>query len=391
MRVAVHDAAALRALKPLEVAAYLRAKGWQQEADIGDKGSLWLLRREADGTEFDVTLPAKRELKDYVLRMAEVLRGLADAEDRSELDVLTDVQTATADLIRVRTPGRDAENGTLPFDQAVTFVERSRDMMLAAACAAIDKRSVYAKRKAQQAMDYLGHARMGQTERGSFVLTILSPVAPVLRPPQEALFPVEHEDPYERQVTRTLIGALKALDEAARAAAVHGDMTPFQDAVSRGVSANLCDAVVGLSAVSRGEGLDVQVAWSRTRPVDSMIPTRVLLGSDSILLIEEAARQFRETAPLDDVEIEGFVKTLDRGRDAAEGDISIIGAVEGHTRRVVVSLGPQNYSEAVRAHEERRAVRCTGELVKEGRGYRLLNPRHFEVLSGDDADDSEAD
>lgn len=390
MRVALHDAEALRALKPLEVAAYLRAKGWQKEADIGDRASLWLLRREPDGTEFDVTLPARREFKDYVLRMGEVLRGLADAEGRSELDVLTDVQTTTADLIRVRAPSRDAESGTLPFDEAVTFVERSRDMMLAAACAAIDKRSVYAKRKAQQAMDYLGHARMGQTERGSFVLTILSPVVPELRPVQGALFPAEHEDPYERKVTRTLMEALTALDEAARAAAMHGNMTPFQEAVSRGVSANLCDAVIGLSAVSREEGLDIQVAWSRTLSIDSAIPTRVLLGSDSIPWIEQAARQFRETAPIDDVDVVGIVTTLDRDPKAVEGEIWIIGLVEGQTRRVVVRLGYRDYNEAISAHADRRAVRCTGELMKEGRGYRLLNPRHFEVLSGDDTEGRDA-
>lgn len=385
MKVAVRDPATLRALKPLEVAAYLRAKGWQKEADIGDKGSLWLLRRASDGTEFDVTLPTKRELKDYPLRMAEVLRGLADAENRCELDVLTDVQTTTADLIRVRAPSPDAENGTLLFDDAVTFVERSRDMLLAAACAAIDKRAVYAKRKAQQAMDYLSHARMGQTERGSFVLTILSPVAPELRPAQGALFPIEHEAPYERQVTQTLMESLKALDDAANAAAARGEMTAFQEAVRYGVSANLCDAVVGLSEVSRGEGLDIQVAWSRTRPVNSAVPSRVLLGDDRIPLIEEAARRFRESAPLDDVEIVGVVRALARDPTAVEGDISIIGPVEGQTRRVVVSLGPESYSQAGRAHDERKAVRCTGDLLKEGQSYRLLNPRHFEVLSGEDA------
>lgn len=191
--------------------------------------------------------------------MAEVLSTLADVEGRSQLEVLRDLQTTASDLVRVRAPSRGADDGTLPLDQAVVFVERSRDMMLAAACAAIDKRPVYAKRKAQQAMDYLGHVRMGQTERGSYVLTIFSPVPPELRPAQETLFPVEPEEPYERAVTRTLMSALKALEGAARDAAVEGNMTPFQAAVSQGVSTNLCDAVVALSAVSPGEGLDVHV------------------------------------------------------------------------------------------------------------------------------------
>ena len=167
MKVAVQDSATLRALKPLELAAYLRAKGWRQEADLAGKGSLWLLQGPS-GAEFDVTLPARRELGDYVLRMAEVLSTLADAEGRSQLDVLRDIQITTADLIRVRAPSRDAEDGTLPLDRAVAFVERSRDIA-GRGGAAIDKRLVFAKRKAQQAMDYLDHARMGHNERGSYV------------------------------------------------------------------------------------------------------------------------------------------------------------------------------------------------------------------------------
>ena len=378
MRAAVQDKETLSTLKPIEMMAYLRANGWQQAADRAGKGSLWVLQGRS-GTEFDVSLPARRELGDYTLRMAEVLETLADAEQRSQLDVLRDVQTTTADLIRVRAPSGNAENGTLPFNEAVTFVERSRDMMLAAACAAISKRPVYAKRKAQQAMDYLHQIRMGQTERGSFVLTILSPVTPELRPAQDTLLPAEPELPYERQVTRTLIESLAALDEAAREAAVHGDMTPFQTAVSRGVSANLCDAVVGLSAVSPSEGLDIQVSWSRTRPVGVHAVGRVVLSSDTMPLIEEAARRFRETTTSDDVEVVGVVTALARGETATDGEVTITGNVEGQIRRVKVTLGEDDYVNAVQAHRNRQVVTCTGDLAKEGRGYWLLKPRHFTI------------
>ncbi|MGF1641977.1 MAG: hypothetical protein ACFCUO_13605 [Rhodospirillales bacterium] len=384
MKVEVRDPTVLSAVKPLEMAAYLRARGWYKEADLDGKGSLWLHAVE-DGEEFDVTLPMRRDLADYALRMGELLQTLAMAERRSELEVLRDVMTTTADLVRVRAASHSAENGTLPLDQAVSFVERSRDMMLSAACAALEKRAFYAKRKPQQAMDYVRQVRMGQTEQGSYVLTILSPVAPELKAAQGELLPKEPVEPYERQVTRTLVAALAALDEAARRAAMNGDMAPFTEAVGRGVSANLCDAVVGLAEVSPGGALDVEVSWSRTRPVKGKAPARVLLGSDSIPIIVEAARHFRDTAPVEDFEVEGFVTRLHRGTQATEGDVTIEGIVEGHMRRIGVRLGPNNYSDAVRAHDERLKVKCTGELVKAGQGHRLESPRHFEVFADDEA------
>jgi hypothetical protein len=384
VKVEVRDAAALNALKPLEMAAYLRAKGWRKEADLNGKGSLWL-QEAPNGEEFDITLPLKRDLADYALRMGELLRTLAAAERRSELEVLRDVMTTTADLVRVRAPSHSAENGTLPLEQAVSFVERSRDMMLSAACAAHEKRSFYAKRKPQQAMDYLRQVRMGQTEQGSYVLTILSPVPPELKPAQGELLPTESAEPYERQVTLTLVVALAALDEAAKTAAMNGDMAPFTAAVSRGVSANLCDAVVGLSEVSLGEALDVQVSWSRTRPVENTMPARVQFGSDSIPIIAEAARHFRDTAPIEDFEVEGFVTRLNREPSATEGDVTVDGIVEGHMRRIGMRLEPSSYSEAVRAHDDRIKVKCTGELIKEGRSHRLQSPRHFEVITDEES------
>lgn len=89
VKVEVRDAAALNALKPLGMAAYLRAKGWRKEADLNGKGSLWL-KEGPNGEVFDITLPLKRDLADYALRMGELLRTLATAERRSELDILRD-------------------------------------------------------------------------------------------------------------------------------------------------------------------------------------------------------------------------------------------------------------------------------------------------------------
>lgn len=382
MKVAIQDPIALRALKPLELATYLRAKGWRQEADLYGKGSLWVWR-SPEGRDFDVALPAKRELGDYPLRISELVQTLAEAEGRSQLDVLRDVETAAADVIRVRASSREADAGSLPLERGVAFIERCRDLMLAAACTTLDKRACFARRKPQQAMDYLTNVRIGQTERGSFVLTMLSPVPPALTPPDGALGLAESPEPYERQVVRILMDSLAALGEAAREAAAYGGMQPFQEAVGRGVSANLCEAVIGLSAVNAEEGLDVNVSWSPSRPVGSGALARIQLGGDSIPIIREAARQFRETAPVEDLVIEGVVTRLDRGADATEGDVTIVANVEEHLRRVAVRLSGDTYSQAVKAHDNRQTVKCTGDLVKEGRGYRLTNPRRFEVALQD--------
>jgi hypothetical protein len=317
--------------------------------------------------------------------MGDVLRTLRQVERRPEPEILQDLMTTSCDLIRVRAPSREAESGSLPLEQAVAFVERSRDLVLAAACAAITKRAYFATRKPTKATDYLSKVRMGQTERGSYVLTILSPVAPALAPEGELPLDLEPSEPYERQVTRTLVEGLAAMELAARDAAASGGMGGFEQAVQRGVSANLCDAVAGLSAVSAGEGLDIRIAWSRTRPVTNTVPSRVFLGSDSIPLIQEAARLFKDTAQVEDVELQGFVTRLARGPTETSGEVTLEGLLDGQLRRAIVELGEGIYSQAVQAHEQRQRVACAGDLVKERGGFRLQNPRHFRVLDVEEA------
>lgn len=384
MTTDAQDSSTLTALKPLEVASYLRVRGWRQEAEIGDKGSIWVLPAVNGREEADIVLPMRRSLSDFALRMGDVLRTLAAIERRRETEVLHDLMTGNSDLIRVRAPNRDAASGSLPLEEAVLFVERSRDMMLAAACAAISKRSYFATRKPARATDYLSKVRMGQTERGSYILTILSPVAPALLSEGELPLDLEPPEPYERQVIRTLAESLAALEGAARHAASSGGMGAFQQAVQRGVSANLCEAVAGLSAVSPGEGLDISIAWSRTRDPAATVPSRIFLGSDSIPLIQEAARLFKDVAPVEDADMQGFVTRLARGPQERSGEVTLEGFVDGQPRRAAVELGEGIYSQAVQAHEHRQLVACSGDLVKDRGGYRLQNPRHFRVIAGDD-------
>jgi hypothetical protein len=272
--------------------------------------------------------------------------------------------TTSSDLIRVRAPSREAESGSLPIDQAVAFVERSRDLVLAAACAAITKRAYFATRKPTKATEHLSCVRVGQTERGSYVLTILSPVPPALAPEGELPLDLEPPEPYERQVTRILAEGLAAMEHVARKAASSGGMAAFEHAVSLGVSANPCEAVAGLSAVSLADGLDIRIAWSRTPPAAPSIPSRIVLGSDSIPLIQEAAGLFKDTAPVEDVEIQGFVTRLARGPQERSGEATLEGLVDGQLRRAAVELGEGIYSQAVQVHDQRQRVACAGDLVK---------------------------
>ncbi len=369
----------VRALNPGDVSLYLQMKGWRKTADLGDKGSVWLLGH--GNASADLMLPMRRDLKDFELRMSQLIRTLVDVEKRAAQEILTDISVPSADVVRVRVFSDDDSSGTLALERAVLLVKHALELIAAAACSAVEKKSHFASRKPQQVTRYLSQVRMGQTEFGSFVLTILTPVPPALAQHE---MPELGSEPYERRVTRTLVGALTALGEAAHAAGPE-NMQPFVDAVDDGVSANLCDAIVGLVSTSPDHEIDIGISWSKARPQPEQRTVRI--GADDAALIAEAAKHFRETAILEDFELHGFVTNLERGPLVTEGDIKVSEVVGGKVRKISIRLDSRDYAAAAAAHVAIRPIKCIGELVKHGRGLRLESPRQFEVMEDPETSD----
>jgi hypothetical protein len=275
----------------------------------------------------------------------------------------------------------DGGDGTLALAEGVGLVQHARDMVLAAACAAVRPKPYFPTRKPAQAMEYLEHVRLGQTERGSYVITLLSRVPPELEPDKDGQQPLDIEEPFSRRATLTLARALAAMQRASQQAATTRKLSAFEEAVPLGVSANLCGAVAGMAGGGADHrGLEVGLSWSRLRPVEAKEPGRFVLPSDAIVVIAEAGRMFREISPEEDVEILGFVTRLDRDPAQSGGRVTIHALLEEGPRKVNADLAEPEYQVAVKAHGDRRLVRCFGQLAKAGQMLSLRQPHSFELV-----------
>jgi hypothetical protein len=342
---------------------------------------VWV-RRDGAGEEYEVSIPLVPTFRDFALRMGDVLHVLEVVEERSQLEILRDLFITSADVIRVRLTDHELADGTVPIEDGAQFFAKAKDMMLAAACSAAGPRAYFPSRKPHRATEYLRRTRLGQTEQGSFVLTIISHVPPSLAGKNGELF--EPEEPFERRVTQTLAHALGAVRRAAEDAASTGQVASFVDAVSQGVSANLCDAIVGLgrcSEVDRNLALDF--SWARSRPVPPAVfeSNSIFFPADALPVIEEAGHHLKEASPQEEFEAIGPVVRLERAEGAATGKVTIHCFIDGQPRKVALELSDPDYHLAVTAHDHGQTVRCGGVLVREGRSLRLNNPFEFRLVT----------
>ena len=375
MKAAICDTQILKSLRPLDLAAYLRSTGWRQDKEH-DRWASWV----KDG-DIEIALPRNKELADFALRMADVFRTLEIVEERSQLEILADLLFTPADVVRLRLADAETEDGTIPIEQGAQIAHEASNLLMAAACAAVEHREYFHTRKPSRAVDYMRKVRIGPSERGSYVLTIISRVPPALSVPQDGrLF--DTEEPFERQVTLTLADSLNAAKDASEKSAATGGFDSFLSAVSKGVSANFCEAIVGIgTGGEKDRSLDIGFTWSRMRPNDSS-GRRFILPADAMPVIAEAARIFRERAPREEFELRGSVVKLERA-DLVTGKATVLGLVDVQLRKVVIELsGPEHHS-AVQAYENRDQIVCYGVLLREGRYLTLKNPHDFKIEAGE--------
>lgn len=375
MKVRIDDIQALGALRPLDIAAYLHARGWT-EVDSDGPTAAW--EHTIDGVAYQVLAPLHQGWRDYGRRVQSVIDTLGEAEGRSQLAVLRDITAVFADIVRLRAVQGPAADDTIAFLDGLGLTAAGRGVLLAAACAAVQPQKGYAARKPPQATRYLETLRLGQSERGSYVMTILSPVSPALQ--TEAEDPAgATPDPYARRVTRTLGVALDTLHRAASRGAATGTLTAFEDAVPLGVSADLCEALGVVRESSRVQAFELSIGWAPSRPVPAGTPSRTVFTPDVLEIVHEAGRVLREQSPIDDFELEGPVIQLNQPanqpQDLTSGTAVVFGRVHGQSRQVRVALDGPDWHKAVDALQKHRIFRCTGELSRSGKLYVLLHPR----------------
>jgi hypothetical protein len=170
--------------------------------------------------------------------------------------------------------------------------------------------------------------------------------------------------------------------EASRTAvemALSGDGAAFEEAVSSGVSANLCEAVAGL--IEQSHGLDISLTWARTRPTPE-VQRKVVFSPADAEILKEAARNFRQKQPRADVNLYGTVHKLKRDQDEVEGVVTLKAVIDDKVQSVRTVLDQMNYSTAVKAHDAQAPVIATGDLERVGQRWQLINATVREIPSG---------
>ena len=367
MRVNIQDKEALTAVTPEALSAYAKAEGWIRVEPYGDYSDVYT---KAGGPE--VILPRTQRIGDYANVMSHLIEIFARNAEVDELSLYRDLVTADRDVIRVRADV--GANSDVAVNVGVDLMVGARDMLLAVACSLWDLRPVYRSgdEEYKEASRYMDRIRLGQTEQGSFIITLLTP-------PLDQGWELANRPPIERQITRQLVNALAATREAIERTD-EGDAESFSGATRHGVSANLCNALVKM--IKPVPAVDISLAWALTLPM-STTREAIRFANDEVPVLRQAARSFRDQELLSDVRLVGLVQRLESDAIDTGGTMTLRASIRGSHQRVTADLNYLDYHQALRAHSSGLWVVAEGTLKRVGQGWNLLNPRVAEVIDNE--------
>ena len=217
-------------------------------------------------------------------------------------------------------------------------------------------------------LSFLSNCRYGQTEIGSYVVSVVCPFAELDTSNefhQLSIFSEEEEcrNSLTRKVTSRLMSNIstikKHIDEGEFAQLVNLDGNDT-------ISANFYEALVGLNLGCEDTGVEFMAEWSPIVTPPANVQHRIMLTHDYYQPIQTTIDKLKEETSKA-TKIIGRIKMLESSPDVqtrTTGKITVVYLDEAEKRKTVtVKLEKSDYDKAIEAHGKGSHVEIIGELL----------------------------
>lgn len=217
----------LAGIRLTDIVRYLDGNGWTRVAQYGKNA--WVYEYESGGR---LLVPKDEDVADYAFGVRNILRGLATLHGNDPTVAYNDVRFQRNDIIRIQAVNADTIGDTISPDAASDLFTGATQLWKGAVKSSLGN--------SHAAKEYWQQARFGRTERGGYVVTMLSP--PVFAG-QKITFGIEpSEPPPTRKVTDSLRTVIRQARSIATEVRRDGDAA-IERAYERGAPVDAFKAI----------------------------------------------------------------------------------------------------------------------------------------------------
>lgn len=373
---------AIKTLLPSQLSGYLTSQGWVEDGELSEIAAIWH-RKENEYQGFEILQPLTTDLKDYCQRVYDLIEVLSEFEQRLFFDVVNDLNNFHSDVYKIKVMHDDVEGGLIPLNDGILLFEKAKELLTSVVRSTYNKRKYFRGDKSSEITEFIESMRLGQTEYGSYVVNLIAPISH--KEDQQDLSKVS----ISRLVSETLTHSLSAIDESIKEYIHTGRNSSFDRAVEQGVSANLCDALIGISGKTRSRDVKITITLSRAEGELERDQFEHQFTSSMVPYLQIASDYYKEKVVLLDQVVSGLVTKLSHEEEENVGMVTIEATVNGVEKSVSIELPTDKYWQSHRAHKMLHIIECLGDLQVTSRSAKLVNVKDFRVISNEDLFDGE--
>lgn len=352
-------------ISPLLFAKYLKDMGWEQFQS--KRQHIKIFQCEKNNDFFQIVIPTDKRLNDYKEAMYKAVVTVSEAENKSVEQVMLYLLNPNADILKIRLEKKDVESGNILFDDAIRMYENAKKLLAATTLDILHPKKYHQGRIDDCVLKFLSNCRFGQTEIGSYVVSVVCPFAELDENEeyrQLSIFSNEEQcaNSLTRQVTSRVMENIYFIKNKIDNG--ESDKLLLQNN-GKIISANFYEALGGLNLDSDGTDVEFIAEWSPIVKNVDCAKDRILLTHDYYQPIESTIGKLKEKTNKS-TKIIGRIKKLESSPDVQKrkiGKITVVYLDENDKpKTVTANLNKNEYDKAIKAHERGFHIEIVGEV-----------------------------
>ena len=348
-------------INPIELCKYLRDLSWNE---INIKNSkIRIFQKNFSNELLQVKIPLEKSFNDFNETMLQTCKTIALYQNKSLEQTILELLNPLSDILRVRINNKNIKNGSILFEDALDLYENAKKLITSTAMSLYNKSIIYRGKLPDQVQNFIDNCRYGQTEIGSYVVSIVCPFLKETKDGQIQLSLFSEEDDCTHSITRKITKKLiKDLTNVKSTIDSGEDLDKLIKSPTENLNVNFLEALKNLNISEKDSDLEISTKWAPTINIDEDIQGFVSFNNDYYDPIKSKVDYYKSLIESSNIEILGKIKSLSSEpivEDRNSGVITVVTIIDDRKKVLKIKLNKENYQSAVTAHKLGKYVKIS--------------------------------
>lgn len=338
--------------------------------------------------DYQINLPMDRDFRDYDSAISRAVTTLSEEQGLPVSRTLMYLLHPNSDILRFRMKSEHSDEGYVLLDNAINMYSNAKKLLAASVRDIVSPAKVHIGRYEDYVNSFLNDCRFGQTEVGSYVISLICPLANISRSDgYQKLSNIADATDCETSLTRQATSNIMINSGEIVNHIMEGDFANFTEKEQGAtISSNFYEALWGLNSNEEANEVDISADWCPTISRPDHVPGSIKIQKDCFKPIKEIAENIKNKNRGID-EVIGRIKSFDSNIDAEERKSGYIKVVyidkkTDRAKTIKAKLSESDYYRAWDAHRSGAYIRLTGEF--KGKQDSVFEAKSFQQISDEE-------